>query len=179
MGRCSPYGFCRNLYPSPARHVATGPQEPRSTGARTDPYTFTRCERHHRAVQSGTRRFHQCQSRQGLHRCPPLLPLSEPQAGRARVCPHPAGRTFQSATDPYPILPGHLTISTESHQWQTLADKTSRRLPERLVDWLEKHFASGYTVFYNGAKCGASAPDHFHFQAVRRKMCPSSANGKD
>lgn len=79
---------------------------------------------------------------------------------------------FSLRLNPYPILPGHLTISTESHQWQTLADKTSRRLPERLVDWLEKHFASGYTVFYNGAKCGASAPDHFHFQAVRQEDVP-------
>ena len=79
---------------------------------------------------------------------------------------------FSLRLNPYPILPGHLTISTESHQWQTLADKTSRRLPERLVDWLEKHFASGYTVFYNGAQCGASAPDHFHFQAVRQEDVP-------
>lgn len=79
---------------------------------------------------------------------------------------------FSLRLNPYPILPEHLTISTESHQWQTLADKTSRRLPERLVDWLEKHFASGYTVFYNGAKCGASAPDHFHFQAVRQEDVP-------
>ena len=79
---------------------------------------------------------------------------------------------FSLRLNPYPILPGHLTISTESHQWQTLADKTSRRLPERLVDWLEKNFASGYTVFYNGAKCGASAPDHFHFQAVRQEDVP-------
>ena len=79
---------------------------------------------------------------------------------------------FSLRLNPYPILPGHLTISTESHQWQTLADKTTRRLPERLVDWLEKNFASGYTVFYNGAKCGASAPDHFHFQAVRQEDVP-------
>lgn len=79
---------------------------------------------------------------------------------------------FSLRLNPYPILPGHLTISTESHQWQTLADKTTRRLPERLVDWLEKNFASGYTVFYNGAQCGASAPDHFHFQAVRQEDVP-------
>lgn len=79
---------------------------------------------------------------------------------------------FSLRLNPYPILPGHLTISTESHQWQTLADKTSRRLPERLIDWLEKNFASGYTVFYNGAQCGASAPDHFHFQAVRQSDVP-------
>ena len=85
---------------------------------------------------------------------------------------------FSLRLNPYPILPGHLTISTESHQWQTLADKTSRRLPERLVDWLEKNFASAYTVFYNGAQCGAAAPDHFHFQAVRQEDVPLIRQGE-
>lgn len=79
---------------------------------------------------------------------------------------------FSLRVNPYPILPGHLTISSERHQWQTLAGKESRQLPGKLVEWLEKHFEQGYTVFYNGAKCGASAPDHFHFQAVRQNDVP-------
>jgi hypothetical protein len=29
-----------------------------------------------------------------------------------------------------------------------------------------------YTIIYNGAKCGASAPDHFHFQAVPQGIMP-------
>lgn len=79
---------------------------------------------------------------------------------------------FILRVNPYPILPGHLTISSEKHQWQTLADKTDRQLPGRLVSWLENNFEKGYALFYNGAKCGASAPDHFHFQAARKHDIP-------
>lgn len=79
---------------------------------------------------------------------------------------------FDIRINPYPILPGHLTISSEKHQKQTLADKNERQLPGRLVTWLDKHFAPGYAIFYNGAKCGASAPDHLHFQAARQEDIP-------
>ena len=30
----------------------------------------------------------------------------------------------------------------------------------------------GYTIFFNGASCGASAPDHLHFQAVPSASVP-------
>lgn len=79
---------------------------------------------------------------------------------------------FSLRINPYPILPGHLTISSLKHQDQVLADKTMRQLPGKLVSWLEEYFASGYVLFYNGAKCGASAPDHFHFQAVKQSDVP-------
>ena len=79
---------------------------------------------------------------------------------------------FDLRINPYPILPNHLTISSERHQPQTLAGKTERQLPGRLVEWLNEHFSPGYAVFYNGAKCGASAPDHFHFQAARMQDIP-------
>ena len=79
---------------------------------------------------------------------------------------------FDLRINPYPILPNHLTISSERHQPQTLAGKAERQLPGRLVEWLNEHFAPGYAVFYNGAKCGASAPDHFHFQAARMQDIP-------
>ena len=74
--------------------------------------------------------------------------------------------------NPYPILPDHLTISSEKHQWQTLAGKTGRQLPGKLTAWLETHFNPGYALFYNGAHCGASAPDHFHFQAAPQQNIP-------
>ncbi|MDE6033399.1 MAG: DUF4922 domain-containing protein, partial [Muribaculaceae bacterium] len=71
--------------------------------------------------------------------------------------------------NPFPIFPGHLTIAAREHQPQSLQwrveqmKRLSRALP-------------GYTVFFNGAKAGASAPDHFHFQAVpSRFMRISSA----
>lgn len=61
--------------------------------------------------------------------------------------------------NPFPIFPGHLTIAAKTHVAQSLLGRTEqmRRLSKELP---------GYTVFYNGAKCGASAPDHMHFQAV-------------
>ena len=79
---------------------------------------------------------------------------------------------FQLRVNPYPILPDHLTLSTKTHQWQVLGDKTNRQLPGKLVTWLENNFDKGYAVFYNGATSGASAPDHFHFQAARKKDIP-------
>ena len=79
---------------------------------------------------------------------------------------------FSLRINPYPILKDHLTISTLCHQEQTLADKTERQFPGRILEWIENYFDKGYALFYNGAQCGASAPDHFHFQAVRKEDIP-------
>lgn len=59
--------------------------------------------------------------------------------------------------NPFPIFPRHLTIPTH-HTDQLIEGRIKDML--RLADELD-----GYTVFYNGPKCGASAPDHMHFQA--------------
>lgn len=83
-----------------------------------------------------------------------------------------AGMRFSIRINPYPILPGHLTISSEEHIPQTLADKAEMQLPTRILQKVEDYFGQGYAIFYNGAKCGASAPDHFHFQAARKKDIP-------
>lgn len=88
-----------------------------------------------------------------------------------------AGMRFSVRLNPYPILPGHLTISSEEHIPQTLADKSDMQLPKRVLEAIEDHFGKDYAIFYNGAKCGASAPDHFHFQAAKRKISRSSHNG--
>lgn len=60
--------------------------------------------------------------------------------------------------NPYPILEKHLTIPIHSHVPQRIRKKIGDMLAlaEQLPD---------YIVFYNGPKCGASAPDHFHLQA--------------
>lgn len=60
--------------------------------------------------------------------------------------------------NPFPILNNHLTIALHSHVPQRIRNKMEDMLTiaEQLDD---------YIVFYNGPKCGASAPDHFHFQA--------------
>ena len=60
--------------------------------------------------------------------------------------------------NPYPILKKHLTIPLLSHVPQLIGQKMDDMLT--LTESLED-----YIVFYNGPKCGASAPDHFHFQA--------------
>lgn len=62
--------------------------------------------------------------------------------------------------NPMPIFSAHYTVSNVRH------------LPQQLDPFLEsflmlaKDFSPGFSIFYNGPKCGASAPDHMHFQAV-------------
>lgn len=63
--------------------------------------------------------------------------------------------------NPFPIFPRHLTIPLLAHTHQLIAGKFGAMLTiaEEIGD---------FTLFYNGPKCGASAPDHFHFQAGNR-----------
>jgi ATP adenylyltransferase/5',5'''-P-1,P-4-tetraphosphate phosphorylase II len=71
------------------------------------------------------------------------------------------------APNPYPILPLHVTIPHREH--------TPQRLAGRVGDLLELAAAAGpeFVVFYNGPRCGASAPDHFHFQACAAAGLPA------
>ncbi|HZZ45097.1 MAG TPA: DUF4922 domain-containing protein [Tepidisphaeraceae bacterium] len=68
--------------------------------------------------------------------------------------------------NPFPIFPEHFTIPDLSH--------TPQRIAGTFGDMLDLAQAMGdrYTLFYNGPKCGASAPDHFHFQAGDRGFMP-------
>lgn len=77
----------------------------------------------------------------------------------------PFGSGYYLLCNPYPIFPEHFTIPTLSH--------TDQALESRFLDLLS--FARQlreYTLFYNGPRCGASAPDHAHFQAVSREVMP-------
>ncbi len=67
--------------------------------------------------------------------------------------------------NPYPIFPIHLTITLNEHQPQRISGRFGDML--RLSKALNE-----FTVFYNGPKCGASAPDHFHFQAGLKGLMP-------
>lgn len=67
-------------------------------------------------------------------------------------------RDYVVLINPFPIFPRHLTIPDRSHVDQLIKGRVADMM--RLACELE-----GYTVFYNGPKCGASAPDHMHFQA--------------
>ncbi len=68
------------------------------------------------------------------------------------------GSEYMILINPYPIFPRHLTIPNLNHVPQQI----SGRMPDmmRLAAYLDD-----FIVFYNGPRCGASAPDHFHFQA--------------
>lgn len=68
---------------------------------------------------------------------------------------------FLVLCNPAPIFSQHYTISHVNHIPQEIEKFLG------IFFLLAKDFA-GFTVFYNGPKCGASAPDHMHFQA-----CPS------
>ena len=67
--------------------------------------------------------------------------------------------------NPYPVLPEHYTIPALQHTPQ----KISSMYAEMLL--LAQRW-QGLTIFYNGARCGASAPDHAHLQAVRAADVP-------
>ena len=74
-------------------------------------------------------------------------------------------KDFEILVNPYPILPVHFTIPMRSHQPQAILGSYSE-IHRILTSWPE------LVVFYNGPKCGASAPDHCHFQAVCSGFLP-------
>lgn len=74
--------------------------------------------------------------------------------------------------NPFPIFPRHLTIPEVAHTQQSISMRFGDML---LLAQLLTH----YTIFYNGAKCGASAPDHLHFQAGNRGFLPIEKSWKD
>lgn len=67
--------------------------------------------------------------------------------------------------NPFPIFPSHLTIVSDSHTDQRILPGfgTMLSLAAELQD---------YVIFYNGPQCGASAPDHLHFQAGNKRFLP-------
>lgn len=75
------------------------------------------------------------------------------------------GKKYDILVNPYPIFPDHLVIAKSKH--------TDQSIWHRYIDMLDlsKKY-SGYTFFYNGPKCGASAPDHHHFQGAPKGLMP-------
>jgi len=67
--------------------------------------------------------------------------------------------------NPFPIFPEHFTIPRKEHADQQIKPYFSDML--ELAEALDD-----YLVFYNGPKCGASAPDHIHFQAGTKDFLP-------
>ena len=83
------------------------------------------------------------------------------------------GVTFEKdltvLVNPFPIFTRHLTIPSEQHIDQRILQNFAKMLSlaESIPDYL---------IFYNGPQCGASAPDHFHFQAGNRGFLPIEAD---
>lgn len=77
----------------------------------------------------------------------------------------PFEERYTMLVNPFPIFPRHLTITENSH--------VAQRIASRFDDMLNLAAAAReYVIFYNGPSCGASAPDHAHFQAGNRGFLP-------
>ena len=79
------------------------------------------------------------------------------------------GGKYQILVNPFPIFPKHLTIPAYEHLRQEIRGRMEDML--LLAESLEE-----YVIFYNGPKCGASAPDHIHFQAGNKGFLPLENN---
>src|SRR5215510_14054971 len=76
------------------------------------------------------------------------------------------GEDFVALYNPFPVLPRHLVITSRRHIPQAIEGNFGT-----LLD-LALDLGGEFFVVYNGAACGASAPDHLHFQACERKSPP-------
>ena len=75
------------------------------------------------------------------------------------------GRRYNIQVNPYPIFQKHLVIARSEHVPQAIW----HHLPD-MLDFARTY--QDFTVYYNGPRSGASAPDHLHFQAVPRNVLP-------
>lgn len=73
---------------------------------------------------------------------------------------------YHILSNPMPVTSGHLTIPHISHQPQAIAGAMDAFLQ------LAADLGQDWIILYNGPRCGASAPDHLHFQAVPAGKTP-------
>jgi SpoIID/LytB domain protein len=78
---------------------------------------------------------------------------------------------YDLLVNPYPILPIHFTIPSVKHEPQLIRESYGE-IHKLLEEYPE------LMVFYNGPKCGASAPDHAHFQAGTSGTLPLQKSWK-
>ncbi len=93
-----------------------------------------------------------------------LCPENQPPEQRGL----PWGDGYRVLVNPYPIFARHFTIPAAEHVPQSIADRYGDMLA--LARCFDRE-----VVFYNGPRCGASAPDHAHFQAVGKGAMPLEA----
>ncbi|MBS1792137.1 MAG: DUF4922 domain-containing protein [Acidobacteria bacterium] len=72
--------------------------------------------------------------------------------------------------NPFPVLRDHLVIASREHTPQAIAGNLGAMFD------LARELGEKWFVLYNGPRCGASAPDHFHFQACTRAEVPLFAD---
>ena len=77
----------------------------------------------------------------------------------------PLNGQFILLVNPFPILPKHFTIPLRVHTPQCIREHYLEMM--KMTESLKNFF-----LFYNGPRCGASAPDHIHFQAGSRGVVP-------
>jgi len=77
----------------------------------------------------------------------------------------PFKEDYTTLVNPFPIFPNHLTIPEKRHLPQQILGRFGDMLDLAML-------LDDFVVFYNGPKCGASAPDHFHFQAGDKGFMP-------
>jgi hypothetical protein len=77
----------------------------------------------------------------------------------------PFNEDYTIYCNPFPIIDHHLTIVYGKHENQHIAGQAGTMLDLAAA-------LPGYFVVYNGPECGASAPDHMHFQAGLRESFP-------
>lgn len=75
------------------------------------------------------------------------------------------GKKYHVLVNPYPIFPDHLVIAMDRH-----ADQSIWHRYIDMLDLARKY--SDFSFFYNGPYCGASAPDHHHFQGAPKGLMP-------
>ena len=94
--------------------------------------------------------------------------LSEENSSGA-VGETPSNADFQLLVNPFPVFPHHFTLPLLQHRPQALLEHLEwlLRLAGRMTDSV---------LFYNGGLCGASAPDHLHFQAGDKGIMPLQAD---
>jgi ATP adenylyltransferase/5',5'''-P-1,P-4-tetraphosphate phosphorylase II len=71
--------------------------------------------------------------------------------------------SFLILCNPAPIFDRHFTVAHVDHREQSL-----EAFPDIFLE-LARELSPFSTIFYNGPRCGASAPDHLHFQ-----ICPAN-----
>ena len=130
--------------------------------AQTHPLSVDGCEiliRHipHRIASTTAATDRESIARRPCFLCAENLPAEEEGV--------PFGRDFTIYCNPFPIVDRHLTIAHRTH--------TPQRIVSQFGNMLDLAAAlPGYFIIYNGPECGASAPDHMHFQAGSRALFP-------